>query len=106
MLFHLPTNDRRSTMKQCNGCGLTFGTFAELWDHKKLDCENLGGNGIQPVESTSSQKANQPTSPSSNDLFISDIRMLSYSQTMREKEPMGIVSRIALFLMDYGKHIL
>ena len=74
-------DDRRSTMKQCNGCAMTFGTFAELWDHKKVDCKNLGSNGLQSRESTSSQTAYQP---SCNDLFISDQDAVAFPDDERE----------------------
>ena len=29
------------TMKQCNGCKMIFGTFSELWVHKKQFCKNI-----------------------------------------------------------------
>ena len=72
------------TMKRCNGCGMTFGTFAELWDHRKLICKNLGNKNTitQTVQSTVqlSPQADmavnnlRPSSPniSSNDLVISN----------------------------------
>ena len=80
----LNTNTRQTsqlmTMKRCNGCRMTFGTFAELRDHRKLLCKNLGKKDttIQPVQSTvqlppQSDMA-QPSSPniSSINLFISN----------------------------------